>query len=129
MHLIRVQDTFCAAHMLRFANGSTERLHGHNWRVEVVVACPRLDADGIGIDFLEVQSALHTLLDQELDHQNLNSINDMATPNPTSERLAQWLAARLAPALARPAIGAYLQSVTVWEMPEFSVTFIPDQTQ
>ena len=115
--------------MLRFANGSAERLHGHNWRVEVAVACPRLDADGIGIDFLEVQAALHALLDQELDHRHLNTIADLATPNPTSERLAQWLAARLAPALARPATGAYVQSVTVWEMPEFGVTFVPDQAR
>jgi len=122
MFLIRVHDTFCAAHALRFADGSQELQHGHNWRVEVVVACPRLDAAGIGIDFLEVRDVLHTLLDGTLDHQNLNDIAGLNNPNPTSERLAQWLAEQLAPQLARAATGAALQSVTVWETNDFAVT-------
>jgi 6-pyruvoyltetrahydropterin/6-carboxytetrahydropterin synthase len=123
MFLIRVHDRFCAAHALRFADGSTELQHGHNWRVEVVVACPRLDAAGIGIDFVEVRAALHAVLDGTLDHQNLNEIAGLNSPNPTSERLAQWLAGQLAPQLARAATGAALQSVTVWETRDFAVTF------
>ncbi len=123
MYLIRVHDTFCAAHALRFADGSTELQHGHNWRVEAVVACPRLDDAGIGIDFVEVRAALHALLDGTLDHKNLNDIAALNRPNPTSERLAQWLAQQLAPQVARAATGAALQSVTVWETHDFAVTF------
>ena len=123
MYLIRVHDEFAAAHALRFAGGATERLHGHNWRVEAVVACPELDAQGIGIDFTEVHAALHDLLDTTLDHHNLHEIPALNAPNPTSERIAQWIYERLAAAL--PAGRGTLASVTVWETPECGVTYEP----
>lgn len=127
MYLIRVRDEFCAAHALTFADGTRERLHGHNWRVEVVVACPQLDAQGLGMDFVAVQQVLHALLDEELDHRNLNDIADLPQPNATSERLARWIAERLAARLPAGAPGAHLQSVTVWESDDCGVTYEMEQ--
>lgn len=123
MYLIRVKSDFCAAHTLRFTDGTAEPLHGHNWRVEAVIECPSLDESGIGIDFLEVNERLQTLLDSQLDHQNLNMIDGLNTPNPTSENLARWIADTLAPSVSRDATGARLRSVTVWETDDFGVTY------
>jgi 6-pyruvoyltetrahydropterin/6-carboxytetrahydropterin synthase len=123
MFLIRVKGDFCAAHALTFVDGTKEPLHGHNWLVEAVIECPQLDEAGIGVDFLEVKDALQTVLDTQLDHQNLNMIEGLNTPNPTSENLAHWIATLLAPAVTRDVTRARLRSVTVWETDSFGVTF------
>jgi len=123
MYFIRVHDHFCAAHMLAFHNGTVEPLHGHNWRVEVVVACPQLDATGIGIDFEVVQRELHQLLDTELDHRNLNHLTALNQPNPTSEHIARWIAERMMPRITAAAPGARLHAVTVWETDACGVTY------
>jgi len=122
MYLIRVKGDFCAAHALRFADGTEEPLHGHNWIVEAVIECRRLDQSGIGIDFLDVKESLQTLLDTQLDHQNLNMVEGLNTPNPTSENLAYWISQILAPAVVREVTSARLRSVTVWETDSFGVT-------
>jgi 6-pyruvoyltetrahydropterin/6-carboxytetrahydropterin synthase len=123
MYLIRVKGDFCAAHALRFTDGTAEPLHGHNWRVETVIECPSLDESGIGIDFLEINDRLQTLLDSQLDHQNLNMIDGLNSPNPTSENLARWIADALAQSVSRDITGARLRSVTVWETDDFGVTY------
>ena len=38
MFKIKVEATFSAAHNLRGYKGKCEELHGHNWKVELVVA-------------------------------------------------------------------------------------------
>jgi len=128
MYFVRVKHDFCAAHALQFEDGSRELMHGHNWSVEAVIACPSLDAGGIGIDFLDVKAKMAALLDSRLDHQNLNDVEGLSTPNPTSEHLARWIAERLASDLSRPLTGARLHSVTVWETSDFGVTFEVDQS-
>lgn len=125
MYYIRVHDHFCAAHTLTFANGTVEPLHGHNWRVEVVVACPELDPTGIGIDFEVVKRDLHELLDTELDHRNLNHLPELNQPNPTSEQLARWIAQRMVPKISAAAPRARLHAVTVWETDDCGVTYEP----
>jgi 6-pyruvoyltetrahydropterin/6-carboxytetrahydropterin synthase len=130
MYYIRVQDEFCAAHLLHFADGSTEPLHGHNYKVEVTVACPTLDGQGIGVDYLVVHEALHRVLDRELDHVNLNSIAGLNDPNPTSENVARWIAGRMQRDLTALPGDARVHSVTVWETHAFGVTFeVPDSLE
>jgi len=127
MYLVRVRDSFCAAHMLTFHNGSVEPLHGHNWRVELAVACPQLDATGIGIDFEIVKRTLHDLLDSELDHRNLNHLAALTQPNPTSEHIARWIAGQMTAHIHAAVPGAHLHSVTVWETDDCGVTYEPDR--
>ncbi|MCX7846411.1 MAG: 6-carboxytetrahydropterin synthase [bacterium] len=123
MYFIRVQDEFSAAHALTFPDGRRERLHGHNWRVEAVIACSHLDPTGLGVDFELVQQLLHQLLDSELDHRNLNNIAALNQPNPTTELVARWIADRLSAALATAAPSACLHSLTLWESPTCAVTY------
>jgi len=72
------------------------RLHGHSFRVEVVVAgeCdPRL---GWLMDYADISEAFKPLLDR-LDHYYLNEIPGLE--NATSENLAKWIWDRLKPKL------------------------------
>ena len=72
------------------------RLHGHSFAVELHVGGTPDAHTGWIMDFAAVKAAFAPLYDQ-LDHHYLNEIPGLE--NPTSERLAQWIWRRLAPAL------------------------------
>jgi 6-pyruvoyltetrahydropterin/6-carboxytetrahydropterin synthase len=99
---------FEAAHRLpRVPPGhKCARLHGHSFRVELVVSGPVDPVTGWFIDFGVLYDAWKPLHDQ-LDHNYLNEIPGLE--NPTSEILAGWVWERLKPALPS------LARVTVFE--------------
>ena len=72
------------------------RLHGHSFRIDVHVAGEPDPHTGWIMDFADIKAAFQPLFER-LDHQYLNEIEGLE--NPTSERLAQWIWARLKPAL------------------------------
>ena len=90
--------TFEAAHLLpTFPDGhQCRRLHGHSFKVEVVVAGEVDRERGILVDYGEIKAAYQPIRDQ-LDHSYLNDIDGLE--NPTSENLARWIWQRLAPSL------------------------------
>lgn len=72
------------------------RMHGHSFRIEVHVAgTPGADTGWV-MDFADLKQAFQPLYEQ-LDHHCLNDIEGLE--NPTSENLARWIWARLAPSL------------------------------
>lgn len=72
------------------------RLHGHSFHVRVHVEGPVGAESGWVCDFADLTEACAPLRDA-LDHRYLNEIEGLE--NPTSEVLATWIWARLAPAL------------------------------
>ena len=90
--------SFEAAHWLpTFPQGhKCRRVHGHSFRVEVVVEGEVDEQKGYLIDYGEIQRALEPIR-QQLDHHSLNEIEGLE--NPTSEVLARWLWERLEPPL------------------------------
>ena len=64
------------------------RQHGHSYQVEVVLTAPSLEEPGFVTDFGTL-APFKEFLDTELDHHNLHEILPF---DPTSERLAQFLA-------------------------------------
>ena len=74
------------------------RLHGHSFRVAVHVRGPLDPTLGWVMDFAELKAAWRPL-DEALDHRYLNDVAGLE--NPTSEVLARWIWARLAPTLPR----------------------------
>lgn len=90
--------TIEAAHRLPNvpAGHKCARLHGHSFRIEVHVAGTLGAESGWVMDFADIKAAFQPLHDQ-LDHRYLNEIEGL--DNPTSERLAEWIWARLKPAL------------------------------
>ena len=96
---LRKTFQFEAAHKLPNvpAEHKCARLHGHSFRVEVVVAgeCdPRL---GWLMDYAEITDAFRPLLER-LDHYYLNEIPGLE--NATSENLAKWIWDQLKPKVA-----------------------------
>jgi len=47
-----------AAHNLRHYKGKCERLHGHNWRVDLRLTGDDLGDDGMLLDFIEAKRLL-----------------------------------------------------------------------
>lgn len=90
--------TLEAAHRLPNvpAGHKCARLHGHSFQVEVHVSGPLDPALGWVMDFADIKAAFKPLHDA-LDHHCLNEVPGLE--NPTSERLAEWIWARLQPAL------------------------------
>lgn len=91
--------TFEAAHRLpNVPDGhKCARLHGHSFRVEVHVSGRLGEQTGWIMDFSDIKAAFQPLHDR-LDHHYLNEIEGLE--NPTSEVLARWIWARLAPVLS-----------------------------
>jgi 6-pyruvoyltetrahydropterin/6-carboxytetrahydropterin synthase len=87
---IHVKTDFSAAHCLRGYEGNCERVHGHNWTVEVFVQCTRLNEIGIGIDFRDVKKFLSQVV-EKLDHSHLNDLSEFQEMNPTSENVARFI--------------------------------------
>ena len=89
---------FEAAHRLPNvpAGHKCARLHGHSFVVEVHVRGPIDPTLGWVMDFAELKAAWKPL-HEALDHNYLNDLPGLE--NPTSEVLATWIWARLAPSL------------------------------
>jgi 6-pyruvoyltetrahydropterin/6-carboxytetrahydropterin synthase len=125
MYELVVRRSFCAAHNLREYRGSCEKLHGHDWGVEIRVSADKLDRLGMALDFRKLKTKLDQILDR-LDHGYLNEIDEFTRVNPTTENIARWVFEKLGPQL--PA-GVRLERVSVSESPECSATYIPDMTE
>jgi 6-pyruvoyltetrahydropterin/6-carboxytetrahydropterin synthase len=107
---------FEAAHRLpRVPVGhKCQRLHGHSYKVEVVVRGPVDPETGWLIDFGvidDIWNVLHT----RLDHQNLNEVAGLE--NSTCENIAIYLWRELRPHIA------VLDAVTVWETYDSKCTY------
>ena len=116
MYSIKIEGDFSSAHNLRGYKGKCEELHGHNWKVEVVVKSGRLDKIGMVIDFKLLKEALYKLLER-LDHKYLNNIAYFKKVNPTSENIAKYIYDELKTKITE------LYSVTVWESDKASATY------
>jgi len=116
MYKIKIEGDFSSAHNLRGYKGKCEELHGHNWKVEVIVASNKLDKIGMVMDFKFLKQKLHNLL-EKLDHKYLNNLAYFKKVNPTSENIAKYLYDRLKTEAAN------LYSVTVWESDKASATY------
>jgi 6-pyruvoyltetrahydropterin/6-carboxytetrahydropterin synthase len=84
---------FEAAHKLPKHDGKCRRLHGHSWRLRIVLADEMLHVagpkSGMVQDFADIKSKVQPLVDRYLDHHYLNETTKLA--NPTSEEIARWV--------------------------------------
>ncbi len=118
---LKVITSFAAAHNLREFRGKCESLHGHNWKVEVVLRGKSLEGNGILVDFGEVKAATREVL-EELDHKYLNELPFFMQNNPSSENIAHFLFERLSEKLN--AGTRRLHSVSAWESADACATYM-----
>ena len=119
MFTARVTDSFSAAHSLREYGGSCERLHGHNYKVEVAVQSDQLNSIGIVMDFRDLKNLLKEAL-FEMDHRHLNELPAFAETNPSAENIARHVFNSLSEKIPSP---VKLAQVTVWENEFCCVSF------
>jgi 6-pyruvoyltetrahydropterin/6-carboxytetrahydropterin synthase len=120
MYELMIETQFSAAHQLRGYQGQCEKLHGHNWRVQVTVSAEKLNTIGIAIDFHELKKLTKEAL-QGLDHSFLNDVFPFTELNPSSENIARWLFDTIRKKIRDRDVS--LTSVTVWESETASATY------
>jgi 6-pyruvoyltetrahydropterin/6-carboxytetrahydropterin synthase len=118
---IKIITDFAAAHNLRNFRGKCENLHGHNWKVEVVVRGTELDAGGMLVDFGEIKEVTRQLLG-ELDHQYLNDLPFFKEQNPSSENIARYLFEGLSGKINSGSLMVY--KVSAWESNNACATYM-----
>ena len=90
MYELTIETHFASAHNLRGYEGACERLHGHNWRVEVHVEIKELDEIGMGVDFKVLKAKTNVIVDR-LDHYYLNEVPPFDKINTTAENIARYI--------------------------------------
>ena len=121
MFELKVISDFAAAHQLRNFRGNCEKLHGHNWKVEVILSGDKLNEAGLLIDFREVKEATDRIL-KELDHSFLNDLPQFKNENPSSENIAAYLFEKLSGELNDNHLK--ITRVTAWESDSACASFI-----
>jgi len=106
-----IETDFSAAHNLREYKGQCERLHGHNWKVQVVLKAEKLDRLGMVMDFRDAKRIFGEIINR-FDHVYLNELADFKVLNPTTENLSKILYDELKNALP---MGVKVEKVTTWE--------------
>ncbi len=119
-YTMKILTDFAAAHYLRNYEGVCNRLHGHNWKVEVNVVATELDEVGMGLDFKVIKDATKRLIGQ-LDHYNLNEVAPFDTINPTAENISAYLYRELSKELNTNTVK--VDAVSLWETDRACVTY------
>jgi 6-pyruvoyltetrahydropterin/6-carboxytetrahydropterin synthase len=117
---VTVKQSFSAAHMLREVGGTCEKLHGHNFIVEVSVCSGTLTNAGILIDFRILKQWTDDIL-KEFDHKYLNEISYFKGMSPSSENVAKFIYDRITEKVKEINLG--VSRVTVWESENARVSY------
>ena len=124
MFEVAVEQSFASAHALRNYKGRCENVHGHNWKVRVVIEGEKLDATGMLVDFLDVKSFVGEILDR-IDHQFLNEIPPFDVINPSAENIAEYFYQQMTGRLAETPVPVRIREVKIWETEIQSATYRP----
>lgn len=139
-----------AGHRIPNHDGPCCHLHGHRYRIVAMVEGPVVEAPtasehGMVIDFGVLKRLLMEKIHQPLDHgflvweQDAEVLRFLQSQNfrcvifdnvPTAENLAQWCYKELRkPLLESSNNQLKLKSITIWETPNNSATYTPQEEQ
>ncbi|KGQ35494.1 6-carboxy-5,6,7,8-tetrahydropterin synthase [Gallibacterium anatis] len=125
--------SFDMAHLLDGHDGKCQNLHGHTYKLQVIVSGETENSGakkGMVIDFADLKRAVNELIISPMDHafiydqsseretkiaqllQQLNSKTFALPMRSTAENLAQFIFQRL-----QENVGFHLHSVRLWETP------------
>ena len=118
MFEVTVRDHIASAHQLHGYDGPCKDMHGHTWKVEMVVCGNKLDEVGLLADFKVLKAKLKEVL-MPLDHVVLNDIPAFKSLNPSTENIARHIYHALKTTVAP----LQLKQVQVWESDTASVIY------
>jgi 6-pyruvoyltetrahydropterin/6-carboxytetrahydropterin synthase len=126
MFEVSIEHTFAAGHALRHYKGKCENVHGHNYKVQVIVRGEKLDHAGLLTDFVDLKKLLRGIA-EPLDHVFLNDIEPFTTVNPSAENIAVYICEKMQQGLNQ-ANPVEVAEVKVWETEIQSATYRPPST-
>lgn len=123
MYRITQEIDFSYGHRLLRYEGKCRHLHGHNGRLQVVLAGDRLDERGMLVDFGDVKKQVRRWIEKHLDHRMILCADDPVLPalqelqeavyvmpeNPTAENIARLIFEQLTKE------GLPVSEVILWE--------------
>ena len=123
MYELSIETGFASAHQLRGYKGKCEKLHGHNWKVQISVTAERLNEIDLAIDFHELKKIANEVI-SPLDHAYLNDIFPFTEKNPSSENIAKWIYETMKKKINDDNVR--VSAVTVWESDTASASYYED---
>ncbi|MCP4669808.1 MAG: 6-carboxytetrahydropterin synthase QueD [Desulfobacula sp.] len=126
MFELKVKTRFAGAHQLTMVGQKCENLHGHNWHIEVCVKGEKLNSAGVLLDFGDIKKAVKEVVKGHLDHKFLNELEIFNTMQPTSERIAVYIAQKVQSILDQDKTNDIKVSrVMAWESDDACATYFP----
>lgn len=116
------ETTFCSTHRLTRNGEFLEPLHGHDWRIEAVVARETLDDIGVVVDFEDLKKAVGEVA-RRFHYADMNAHPAFKSQSPSAEAVARYFFEEVR-GLLGPA-GPLLRRVRVWEAPGCSAVYLP----
>jgi len=117
---VTVSARFEAAHNLIDYEGGPEPLHGHSYKVEIVLEVDKLQRHDLAVDFIAAKQSLEAIA-KELDYTYINEHPAFAGRNTSAENLAHYFAERFE---AFGVLGSSrVAEVIVWEGPDNRATY------
>lgn len=114
--LLKREFTFDAAHNLVAYHGKCEQLHGHTYKMAVVLS-GYPDHESMILDFVKIKAIVNEQIISKFDHAYLN---DMIS-QPSAENIAAHVFKTLDPLFRGPNYELY--EIHIWESPHSSVVF------
>lgn len=106
--------SFAAAHFLPNYEGPCANLHGHEWRLEIVIE-KRIDKDtNMVMDFGDLKQIVNKHIVNQLDHSYVNDV----VPHPTAENMLIWIWE----ILVFVGLLKGLKEISLWETPTSRAT-------
>ena len=118
MFEVSVRDHIASAHQLHGYDGPCKDMHGHTWKIEVVVMGNALDGVGLLTDFKVLKAKLKEVI-MPLDHVVLNDLPTFKDINPSTENLARHIYR----AMYKNCAPLRVKHVQVWESDTASVVY------
>lgn len=126
MFELKVKTSFAGAHQLTMVGEKCENLHGHNWHIEVCVKGDKLNSAGVLVDFGDIKKAVKEVVKGHLDHKFLNDLEMFENVQPTSERIAVYIAQKVQIILNQEKTkGIKVSKVMAWESDDACATYFP----
>jgi len=118
MYKLELSHSFGAAHKLENYVGACANLHGHTWKIDIIIETEKLINDMI-VDFKDLKK----IIDERFDHKY---INEQVDYNPTAENISKDIYSMINKLFSERTKEDQLQpviKVTVWESEKAGITY------